>query len=293
VGVEGAADNCRKAAEIALNDAVRIEPTLRREHISAWGFGLAGVRRESDAAPVRARLAMIVGNTPFVLDHDAAAAHSGAFNGGAGIVLSAGTGAICFGVDDGGERFFADGWGPTLGDEGGGYWIGQQALRAVCRAWDGRGPRTRLTAPVFNMLNVNDCDAMVQLVYAPDFEREHVARLSSVVFNMAAMGSAVAGEIRDRAVLHLGNSAMAVTRAMLSRLRERTSPNQPPPQEIPVALRGGLMEDDFFRAAVGYNIGERMVELKRDYWPVASWRVVKPQFEASVGAALLAQRMIG
>jgi hypothetical protein len=35
-----------------------------------------------------------------------------------------------------------------------------------------------------------------------------------------------------------------------------------------------------------------MIDLKRDYWPVASWRITKPQFEATVGAALLAQKAI-
>jgi glucosamine kinase len=292
VGVEGAAQNCRQAAESALADAARIEPELRRESITAWGFGLAGVRREGDAALVRQQLARWMGHQPFILDHDAAAAQSGAFMGSPGIVLSAGTGAICFGVDEAGERFFADGWGPVLGDEGGGYWIGQQALRAVCRAADGRGPRTRLTAPVFNVLNVNDCDGLVQLVHAHHFERERIARLARLVFDIAGLGSQVAMEIRDRAVLHMGNSVMAVARAMLARRRERAEPNQPEPQEVAVCLRGGLMEDDFFRAAVGYNIGERMIELKRDYWPVASWRITKPQFEATAGAALLAQKAV-
>jgi N-acetylglucosamine kinase-like BadF-type ATPase len=256
------------------------------------GLGLAGVRREDDAAKMRIQLASLPAGQPFVLDHDAAAAQCGAFSGGAGLVLSAGTGAICFGVDETGERFFADGWGPILGDEGGGYWIGQQALRAVCRAADGRGPRTRLTAAVFHALDVNDCDGLVRLVNAPGFERDRIAALAQCVFDTAEMGGQVSLEIRERAVSHLGACVAAATRAMLTRARERAEPEQPKPQEIAVALRGGLMEDDFFRAAVGYDIGERMVEMKRDYWPVAAWRVVKPQYEAAVGAALLAQKLV-
>jgi hypothetical protein len=45
---------------------------------------------------------------------------------------------------------------------------------------------------------------------------------------------------------------------------------QPVPIEIAVALRGGLFEDVHFRGAVGYNIGERLVEMKRDYWPLSA-----------------------
>jgi len=54
-----------------------------------------------------------------------------------------------------------------------------------------------------------------------------------------------------------------------------------------------LFEDDFFKASVGYAVGERMVDLKRDFLPIGSWRIVKPQFDAAVGAALLAQKSLG
>jgi hypothetical protein len=56
---------------------------------------------------------------------------------------------------------------------------------------------------------------------------------------------------------------------------KRAEPNSLSRRKSRCACAGGLMEDDFFRAAVGYNIGERMIELKRDYWPVASWRITK------------------
>ncbi|HEX8551859.1 MAG TPA: BadF/BadG/BcrA/BcrD ATPase family protein [Abditibacteriaceae bacterium] len=289
VGPEGAADACYSAAQDALDAARRIEPELSNDKISAWGFGLAGVRRESDAAKVRERLVLRV-RSPFVLDHDAAAAQSGAFGGDAGIVLSAGTGAICFGVDEHGERFFADGWGSVMGDEGSGYWIGQQALKAICRAADGRGPKTRLSAPILDALCCRDEDEMVQKVYGPDWTRDAMARLASLVFDAAQSGSREACTIRDAAASRLGNAIIAVTCSMLRRARERAEPNQPEAREIAVALRGGLFEDDHFRAAVGYVAGERFVELKRDYWPISSWKIVKPQYEAAVGAALLAQR---
>jgi N-acetylglucosamine kinase-like BadF-type ATPase len=112
VGVEGAAQNCREAAEAALANAARIETDLRRERITAWGFCLAGVRREGDAALVRQQLARWMGIRPFILDHDAAARKVAPFMGSPGIVLSAGTGAICFGVDEAGERFFRRRLGP-------------------------------------------------------------------------------------------------------------------------------------------------------------------------------------
>jgi len=291
-GAALAAEHCRLAADAALLDATRLEPRLKRDAVVAWGFGLAGVRRPGDVALMHPQLEALVSGRPWILDTDVAAAHSGAFGGRTGIVLSAGTGSICFGRDDAGERFYSDGWGPLLGDEGSGYWLGMEALRAVCRAADGRGPRTRLTANVFDALNIADVDQLVPLIYSPDFPREQMSRLAQLVFNGAENGDQVAIEIRERAVMHLGSAAAAVTRAMLGRVRERAGLNAPSAQEVLVTLRGGLFDDDFFRASVGYNIGERMIEMKRDFLPVSAWHIVKPQFDAAVGAALLAQKLV-
>ena len=67
----------------------------------------------------------------------------------AGIVVIAGTGARVIGRTASGRELSLDGVGPMLGDHGGGYQIGLQALRATALAV--RHPRhhTRLTEPVF------------------------------------------------------------------------------------------------------------------------------------------------
>ncbi|MCT7357321.1 ATPase, partial [Streptomyces sp. 15-116A] len=45
-----------------------------------------------------------------------------------------------------------DGHGWLLGDEGSGFWLGREALRAVVRAIDGRGPRGRLVERVLEQV---------------------------------------------------------------------------------------------------------------------------------------------
>jgi len=75
---------------------------------------------------------------------DAVIAHAGALNGEPGVVLIAGTGVVALAIGADGELRTADGWGPWLGDEGGGAWIGAAGLRAALRAHDGRGPSTTL-----------------------------------------------------------------------------------------------------------------------------------------------------
>jgi N-acetylmuramic acid 6-phosphate etherase len=59
-------------------------------------------------------------------------------------VLIAGTGVVALAIDAKGALRITDGWGPWLGDEGGGTWIGAAGLRAALRGHDGRGPSTTL-----------------------------------------------------------------------------------------------------------------------------------------------------
>lgn len=75
---------------------------------------------------------------------DGVIAHAGALDGEPGVVLIAGTGAVALAIDADGALRTADGWGPWLGDEGGGAWIGAAGLRAALRAHDSRGPSTTL-----------------------------------------------------------------------------------------------------------------------------------------------------
>src|SRR4051812_3047452 len=75
---------------------------------------------------------------------DAVIAHAGALGGEPGVVLIAGTGVVALAISADGALRMTDGWGPWLGDEGGGAWIGAAGLRAALHAHDGRGPSTAL-----------------------------------------------------------------------------------------------------------------------------------------------------
>src|ERR1700722_9806382 len=75
---------------------------------------------------------------------DAVIAHAGALDGKPGVVLVVGTGVVALAISADGALRTADGWGPWLGDEGGGAWIGAAGLRAALRAPDGRAPSTTL-----------------------------------------------------------------------------------------------------------------------------------------------------
>jgi N-acetylglucosamine kinase-like BadF-type ATPase len=289
VGPATAAQNCAVAVAAALDDARRMGLEFTTNEIPAWGFGLAGVRRPSDHALMHGFLSEICPR-PFSLETDVVAAHAGAFSGQPGVVLSAGTGAICFGADEYGEKYYADGWGPLMGDEGGGYWIGIEALRAVCRSLDGRGPQTRLVSPILDALEVRTSDELIVFVHSEACTRTRIASLARIVFSLAEEGSSEAADIRARAAALLALGVRSVANAMLQKRLERAmDPRGAAPLEMLVALRGGLFEDEFMHATLGFAVHNAMAGLKRDFLPISAWKVIKPRYDAAVGAAILAQ----
>lgn len=107
--------------------------------------GAAGALAAPDAARALGdALLKSLGAQRVGITSDAVIAHAGALGGKPGAVLIVGTGVVALAIDANGALRTADGWGPWLGDEGGGAWIGAAGLRAALRAHDGRGPSTTL-----------------------------------------------------------------------------------------------------------------------------------------------------
>lgn len=133
-------------AEVAVL-AVAV-PLLRAAGVSrldAACIGAAGALAAPEAARKLARrLGVRLPAARIAVASDAITSHAGALDGGPGLVLSIGTGAVAMAIRPDGSRHKGDGLGPWLGDEGGGAWIGLQGMRAALRAIENRGPPTAL-----------------------------------------------------------------------------------------------------------------------------------------------------
>src|SRR5438552_4197397 len=111
-------------------------------------LGIAGVDRDDEARTVSAIMRRIGRKSRVLVVNDALGALVAGAQDAPGIVIIAGTGSIAYGRNTRGEAARAGGWGHMIGDEGSGYWIGREALAAVMRAGDGRGPATQLTVEI-------------------------------------------------------------------------------------------------------------------------------------------------
>ncbi|KAG1365041.1 putative N-acetyl-D-glucosamine kinase [Cocos nucifera] len=190
-----------------------------------------------------------------------------------GCVLIAGTGTIACGFTEDGRQARAAGAGPVLGDWGSGYGIAAQALTAVIRAHDGRGPQTKLTKNILDMLGLSSPDELIGWTYAdPSWAR--IAALVPVVVSSAEDGDEVANRILYDSVQELADSVMAVVRRI--RLCGKDGKDT-----FPLVMVGGVLE-----ANKRWDIGKEVINCISKVYPGA--HPIRPKVEPAVGAALLA-----
>ncbi len=216
VGVVKAATAVREAVDKACDAA-----HLRRTDLVAAEVGLAGVRRLELRARMHEALKNI-SNGVVVVVGDADIALHGVTEGEPGLIVIAGTGSICCGINDRGKQACAGGWGPLAGDEGGGAWIARRGLRAIAHAADGRGPATSLSDAACSYFHVSNPDDLSTAIYAPSITNECLAGFGKFVIQAAKAKDRVAREILIEAGKELGLAATAVIRNL--KLERETFP---------------------------------------------------------------------
>jgi len=164
----------------------------------------------------------VVGDEVIALD--------GAFKGGPGILIIAGTGSNCVGRAPDGSRECAGGWSSRLGDEGSGYWIGLHAIRRALVAYDREEP-TRILERVGQIWGTRTLDELVNVgdgTPGPDF-----AALAPAISRLAEEGDAVALGVLQQAAADLAETVLLVRR----KLRRKHSLSA----EVPVAWIGSVI----------------------------------------------------
>lgn len=264
VGIAGAAAAVREAIDNACASA-----KIRRGDLVAAEIGLAGARRKELRERMRETLAPLgIGEIEVVTDAEIAL--YGATDGAPGLVVIAGTGSICCGINARRRRFCAGGWGPIAGDEGGGAWLARRSLRAVAHAFDGRGPKTALTDLACAYFHVTSADDLTTAIYAPTITNERLAGFGRDVVNAAKDDDPVALEIVKDGGRELGRAAVAVIRH-LQMERDR----------FQIAYVGGV-----FRAAGELMLGSLRAEVRK----VAPRAIFEPpHFAPAVAAARMAR----
>ena len=107
------------------------------------------------------------------------------------IILIAGTGSNCFGINEDGKQAKASGWDFILADEGSGYEVGLKALKAVMRAYDERGEKTLLSKTILEELNLKEILDLTKWAHDGPFSKHKIGVLAKTVCKTAGMGDRV------------------------------------------------------------------------------------------------------
>lgn len=180
-------------------------------------LGMSGVSTDADRLEIEAiarEIPEIGREARVAVDNDSVAGLTGGLAGQAGIVLIAGTGSACLGINERGERWFCGGWGALADDAGSAPWIGLQALHAAVRAEDGRMPPTLLHDIVFRYLDLIVPRQLISRIHNPDLDRAELGGLAPHVIEACENGDAAAGAILNQAAAELSGMVSATVRKL-------------------------------------------------------------------------------
>ena len=262
VGDATAQANVAAAIADALADA-----HATKAHVAAVCLGMSGVGRPADRALVAGWMDAILPGVPAAIYNDAIIALASGTRGRLfGIVIVSGTGMIVYGFDQNGREARTGGWGPLLGDEGGGYAIGAAVLKAVTAAVDDRGPQTALQPALMQHLGLSQPSELVAWAYA-ETGWDRIAQLALLAAQCAEQGDPVAENIIGQAAADLAVAANAVAH----RLHLDNA-------LFPLVLSGGNLRPG--------PLLDRLTQKLADSLPTA--QILMPQVEPAEAAALLA-----
>jgi N-acetylglucosamine kinase-like BadF-type ATPase len=265
-------DIVRRSITEAIGEALS-SSGLNNDAVACVSAGLAGVDFDGADAPQMESLLNDLGFDNLAINGDMVIAHAGALQSRPGVVALAGTGSVTLGIGSDGERVKIGGWGPIYGDEGSAYRIGQMALRAAARAYDGRGTATGLTDALLSALGLTNFRETVTRVYVQRMEPREIAALARVAYEVAEAGDEVARYLFTTAADELAHSVEAAAQQL------RMDAN-----ELFVSYQGSVLESCRL-------LHERFVEQLKRSLPRAM--VMVPEFEPVIGAYLLGCNALG
>jgi N-acetylglucosamine kinase-like BadF-type ATPase len=205
VGAHAAVSELLKAAGEALQHA-GIEP----QDLGAAVLAIAGTDTESVARSVRSQ-----DREAWIVVNDVVGAWATATGAGPGVAAIAGTGSNVFGVAGEGSdtrSWRVGGWGHLLGDEGSGYWLGVQSIKAALRDRERSGPETALSEAAIEFFDAPSVEAVASLVYSKPLTKGEIAAFAIETAKLAEQGDEVACELYQRGAQELGEQIVAVIR---------------------------------------------------------------------------------
>jgi glucosamine kinase len=200
VGARAATVSLLKATDEAMEKA-----GIGREQLDAAVLAIAGTDTDAVAAHLRE-------SRPgtWLVVNDVVGAWAAATGAQPGVGVISGTGSNVFGVGQDGRSWRAGGWGHVLGDEGSGYWLALESIKATLADRERSGTQTALSAAAVEFFGVASVEALATLVYSKPLTKGEIAAFAVETARVAHAGDAVACALYERAAAEMGRKVAAV-----------------------------------------------------------------------------------
>lgn len=136
------------------------------------------------------------------------------------VVLIAGTGSACWGRNAAGQTAKAGGLDYLLSDQGSGYWLGHQVLRAAVASYDGTGPTSLLQQLVCDKFHVPNAAELKTAVYNPALSKSEVAECALLCSDALDQNDEVAQQLFNQVTQDL----CTMLQSVISRLGLDSTP---------------------------------------------------------------------
>lgn len=212
-----------------------LQSDLPLEDLGFAVFGFAGKDTPEDEANLKRITESIFGGyfkDKLQIASDVEIAYHACLNTPYGLVLIAGTGANCFGKGKDKITARAGDWGYLLGDQGSGFALGLNALRAIMRAYDGRGEKTMLTELILDQHSLPSPPSLVDWIYKRTTPVKEIAGLAPSVFAAYNKNDQVAQRLVDKLIGEMVLSVKSVA--------QRVNLEK---EEFEIGLVGGLFNE--------------------------------------------------
>ncbi|MEO8581087.1 MAG: BadF/BadG/BcrA/BcrD ATPase family protein [Patescibacteria group bacterium] len=130
------------------------------------------------------------------------------------ICLISGTGSNCYGRNEQGETAKTGGMDYLLSDQGSGFEIGQQVLRAAVKSFDGRSKKTMIEELVCQHFFIESISQLKDKVYHPLLNKTQIGQLSQICFAAKEQHDAIANEIIAASIEELVEMVVTVMKRL-------------------------------------------------------------------------------
>lgn len=200
---------------------------------------------------------------------DHKSAYAGALLNQPGVIVLSGTGSFSYGKDHYNKEIIMGGWGPLIGDEGSGYYVGRMALSAMTKSFEGRGGITLLLSKILDYWGLKQTQELRNYLYSKDNYQKVISSLAPIVYECALKQDQISIQIINKAAVHLAKLAHQTIKQL------NFNDN-----EVAVALTGGLSNfgtliKSPFKNYLTKECGNRI-------------QVKEPMFSPAIGSVIIA-----